>query len=67
MGRILQSQRRSYFCSANFPRDLKLLGLFLIKFTSDVFSLLVVVTCIALFAHAVLGDPDADLDGVSPV
>jgi len=68
MGGVVQNQGRSYFCSVSFPRCLKqlLLGLFLIKYTSNVFSLLVVVTCIALFVHAVLGDPDTDLDGVSP-
>lgn len=51
MGRVMQSQGISYFCSVSFPGCLKqlLLGVFLIKFTSNVFSLLVIVTCIALF------------------
>ena len=68
MGRVVRSQR-SYFCSVSFPRRLEQLlpGVVLIKFTSNVFSLLVVVTCIALFGHAVLGDPDTDLDGAPPV
>lgn len=44
-----------------------MLGVVLIKFTSNVFSLLAIVTCIAPLVHAVLGDPDTDLDGVSPV
>lgn len=69
MSRVVQSQGRSYFCSVSFPRCLKqlLVGVVLIKFTSNVFSLLVVVTCIAPLVHAVLGDPDTDLNGVSPV
>lgn len=51
MGRVMQSQGRSYFCSVSFPRHLKqlLLGAFWIKFTSNVFSLLAIVTCIAMF------------------
>lgn len=68
MGRAVQIQGRSYFCSVSFPRRLKelLLGVVLIKFISNVVSLLVVVTCTALFVHAVLGDSDTDRDGASP-
>lgn len=53
----MPSQRRSYFCSVSFPRHLKqlMLGVVLIKFTTNVFPLLVVVTSIALFVPAVLG------------
>lgn len=50
MGKAVQCQGLSYFCLVSFPRRLKqlLLGVFLIKFTLNVFFLLVVVTCIAL-------------------